>query len=244
MTILSFQKSMETETLKHNKKYKDQQKIEKQTKKNAEMLHKRLVSERLKYDKLKEAQYAKIDFKYDKKLQWRLNKINKQYDRRRIDNKKKILGKEIKPKKISEKKMKDKALAEIQLYAKLSRAFIDEFGNIMIYVMDKCKFIFLVIDGKIDRYINWGHVRWQKNYPHMAFEIDNIWAITSFSNKQQGDQIAQWKDNLPIDIQTKLSCMSIDDSAKNKLRDHMFYQNVIDKYKALNANEKQRLWIK
>ena len=78
----------------------------------------------------------------------------------------------------------------------------------------------------------------------MAFEINNIWPISSWGNKMQGDQIAQWKENLHPSIQDELWEMSQNKEAKNQLRDHKFYQEIIDKYKTLNQIEEKRLGIK
>jgi len=77
--------------LETNQKYKEKEKIEKLASKLQEKLNKRAISERSKYDKLREASIAKINLKYDKKLDKRLKKIASEYDRKRIDTKKKIL---------------------------------------------------------------------------------------------------------------------------------------------------------
>ena len=108
-----------------NKKFKDQQKIEKAKKKLEDKLQKRIKSEKLKYDALKANKVDYINYHYDRKLELRLKKIAREYERKRIDTKKVILGKEVKKKMPSNPKMKSKALSEIQKYAKLSRAYLD-----------------------------------------------------------------------------------------------------------------------
>lgn len=223
-------------TIDQNKAYKLKQKIEKSVLTNTEKYHKRCIAERMKYERLKELQVSKITIRYDKKLEKRLSKIGKIYDRSRINKKKKILGKEIKIKLPSLGKMKEKALTVIQLYAKLNRAVLLTTG-IRIYLYDKQIRVYL------DKNVNWGHVYGQRNYPNMAFEVDNIRPISSWSNKQQWDQIAQWKENLPKDIQNKLWNFSKNLEAKNKLRDHKFYQWIIDKYVPLVLEEQKRLGI-
>lgn len=222
--------------IKANQIYKRKAKLEKIASDLQVKLNKRCASERLKYDKLKEIQIANINIRYDKKLEKRLSKIAREYDNRKSEKRFKVYWKVIKTKLPTLSKMKNKALSEIQLYAKLIRAWT-EMWLPTVYLVDK------KAATHISQSVNWWHVYGQRNYPHMAFEIDNIRPISWFSNKMQGDQIAQWKVNLPEDIQDKLQAMSDNKSAKNELRNHTFYQNIIDKYKKLNEIEQKRLWI-
>lgn len=133
-------------------------------------------------------------------------------------------------------KVKTKALAEIQKYAKLSRAFRTD-KWIMIVVYDTMNQV------PLDWNVNGGHVYSQKNYPQLAFEEQNIWPITKRWNKKQLDTTAEWKKNLPLNTQNYLEERSKDKSGKNELRDRAFYEEIIAKYKKLNENELLRLNI-
>lgn len=221
-------------TIDQNKKYKEKQRIEKSKKKLEEKLQKRLESEKLKYDALKANNIAKITSRYDKKLELRLKKIAREYDRKRINEKKKIQGKEVKKK--EPKNMKSKALAEIQKYAKLSRAYLD-WDKIMIYLYDK------KITVELDKKVNWWHCYPQRNYPQLAFEVNNIRPISARWNKTQADNIAFWKINLPRAVEITLDEIAKKKILKNQIMDHRFYQDIIDKYKKLNAVEKERLGL-
>jgi len=225
-------------TLEINQKFKEKQKIEKAADKLSKKMQKRSISIKKQYEELRAKQIAKINFKYDKKLGKRLNKLVSEYDKKRIREKKKILGKEAKAVMPTKKKMKDKALEEIQRYAKLSRAGITS-DWVFINIWDKSTPAIV----ELTKHVNWWHVYGQKNFPHMAFEIDNIRPISWFSNKMQGDQIAQWKVNLPMDIQNRLEILAADKESKNQIRDHKFFQDIIDKYKALNEIEYKRLGL-
>lgn len=221
-------------SLDQNKKFKIKAKIDKQASDLQIKLNKRCIAERLKYDKLIESQVAKIQNRYELKLQKRLKKISSQYDRSRIDKKKKILGKEVKKKLPTTNKMKKDALTEIQKYAKLSKAIWSTEWP-MIYLVDKCKRVPLTSK------VNGWHVYPQSNYRNMMFLENNIRPISNWWNKQQADNIAEWRFNLPKEIQIELEQLSKDKWEKRKLMDHNDYQMVIDKYKQLNEIEKKRL---
>jgi len=227
---------MAANPIDQNKKFKDQKKIQKTASDLEKKLQKRLESEKLKYDKLKEQSASKIFKRYDKKLERRLSKITNEYNRKRIDTKKKILGKEVKKKLPSISKMKSKALASIQKYAKLSRSVYSKKWP-MVFILDKQMRVLL------DKNVNWWHVYPQSNFRNMMFVENNIWPISNWWNKVQADNIAEWRFNLPKWIQKWLEKLSNEKWEKWKLMGHNDYQKIIDKYDSLNNIEMQRLWM-
>ena len=112
----------QNKTIEIQKKHKDQKNIEKEAAKIKKKMEQRLFNEKLKYDKLIAHQERLIREKYQKKLDRRLNKIKNSYERKRIDTKKKILGKEVKKKKQPIGKLKLNAYVIYQYYRKLSLA--------------------------------------------------------------------------------------------------------------------------
>jgi len=158
---------MKLKSLEINKSYK----IQKAQEKLRQKMSKRLLSEKLKYDKLKNKQFQKIKAKYDKKLEKRLKKIASQYNRKRIDTKKKIMGKFIKPKLPDLSKVKNKAFKIFQERSKLRWVKLEN-GRMIIWLWDKE--IFVPYDSNVQA----GHCRPQKNYSQLAFDPQNVRPIS------------------------------------------------------------------
>lgn len=228
--------------MKYNpQKLIEKQKIEKEASKLQEKLNKRALSIREQYDSLKEKAIAKIHSRYDKKLEKRLKKISSQYDKMRINKKKKIKGIEVK--KVDKTNWKEKANHEVQLYAKLSRAYILDW-DIVILLVDKQKLVKLFKDnGMMDWTIQGWHVYGKKNFPHMIYLVNNIYPITSWTNKMQGDQIAQRKTKLGKWMEEELQRISENDQAKNDLRDTNFFMEKYNFFMEKNLKECKRLGL-
>jgi len=140
------------------------------------------------------------------------------------------------PKDKTKSKDKAKALKEIQKYSKLVRAKKTD-KWIMVFVIDKQKRV------PLDKKVNWWHCYPQSNFAQLAFDIDNIRPITSRWNKQQLDNIWEWKKYLPKEIQEKLEKKSKNKWLKWSMRDKNFYLQIIKTYKELNSKEEKRLGI-
>jgi len=153
-----------------------------------------------------------------KKDRWLNEKIRKELGR-----------KPLKQKMPSMDKIKNKAHSAVQKYAKLSRA--DKDGYIItVDTMEKLK--------RNDKSVQAGHHRPKKNYPHMAFVVDNIYPIKKWTNKRQADMIGyERKDNLMAligeNVYQLLENRANDKVLKNTLRDHNYYQQMYDKYNTL-----------
>ena len=55
--------------------------------------------------------------------------------------------------------------------------------------------------------------------------------------------MALWKRNIPRAIEITLDGIAKKKVLKNQIMDHRFYQEIIDKYKILNAIEEERLGL-
>lgn len=88
-----------------------------------------------------------------------------------------------------------------------------------------------------------GHIYPKGNFPHLAFNLDNIRPISSYGNKKQLDSIADWIDKVPLPdfVKDTLKEQSTNQLAKNQIRDTQFYTEVYEKYRKLNEEEKLRL---
>mgnify|MGYP007049864496 CR=1 FL=1 len=220
-------------SIEQNKKYKLEKKIEKLKKDYEKKLKKTQLSLEQKRQEHLQKMSSAINTKYDKKLA----RIKKKQQEQLEKKKREILGKK-KLKKHTKTKSKDKAkaLKEIQKYSKLVRAKKTD-KWIMVFVIDKQKRV------PLDKKVNWWHCYPQSNFAQLAFDIDNIRPITSRWNKQQLDNIWEWKKYLPKEIQEKLEKKSKNKWLKWSMRDKNFYLQIIKTYKELNSKEEKRLGI-
>lgn len=134
-------------------------------------------------------------------------------------------------------KIKNKALKEVQLYAKLKRTQRDDDGSLVIFLVDQKTWV--PFSGGVHA----GHCYPQKNFPHLAFDLYNIWPISQEMNSLQADRVGEWKSNLPVEHQSYLQSKSVDSFAKNCLRNHMYYHSQYEMYSLLNEQEYARLKI-
>lgn len=223
--------------MKHNpQKEIEKQKIQKQQLKLEKQLLKRIETTKKLYQKNFENKLNKIKEQNEKKLQRRLNQINKQYNQRKINKKKEIKWQKIVKKSVKEKSWKKKAFEAIQYLSKIARADWD----------------WLVLQRDTMKVVHWAECQWwhifpKKNYPHMAFLLDNIWPISQWWNYKQLDNIwyERWFNTwIGMKRLAELEEMSKDKLAKNRIItefDYMwYYQKAVD---MINIEEK-RLWIK
>ena len=132
--------------------------------------------------------------------------------------------------------LKKKALAAIQKYAKLSRAVWSTKWP-MVYLIDQEKWV------KLSKNVHGWHVYSKWRFSQMMFFENNIRPISNRWNKQQLDTTAEWRTNLPLEIQLELEAMSKNKLNKHIIHDSSFYQEIINKYDALNEIEENRLQI-
>lgn len=218
----------------------EQIKIEKEASKLEQKLIARKEQLKRYYVALADKRKAQIDNYYNKKLDKMTKKISSQYNRKRIDKKKLILWKPIKPKAEKIGKWKSKALAEAQLYSKLSRAFF--IGKELVIRLADKQIVVNLLDkeGNIRSDIQGWHCYPQKNYSQLAFDIKNIRPISMWTNRRQADTIGEWKRNLPLEIQIYLEEKS---QEPKPLRDGIWYREQYEKYKTLNDNILQAYWL-
>ena len=218
--------------LKAKNKYKTQKAKDKLELK----LSKKKESVKRQYDKLRTTAIAKVSESYDKKLVKRLRHEEIQYEKRRIIEKKKIMGKKTSKDIRTPAKRKQKALKEIQKYSKLSRAvYSTEWPKV--FLTDKLVWV------KLTSTVNGWHVYSQKNYPQLAFDERNIRPISSQENRRQGDTTAERKVNIPREDREYIEERSKDKSMKRKTYTHNDYVTIYEKYKAKNLAECSRLGI-
>lgn len=218
----------------------EQIKIEKMASKLEQKLIERKEKLRRYYEALAIKRKAEIENYYNKKLEKRTKKIVSEYNRKRIDKKKLILGKPIKEKVEKKSKEKSKALKEIQLYSKLSRIEIRDWV-LMVWLADKNIYTDLLdVEWNIRSDIQWWHCYPQKNYPQLAFDINNIRPISILTNRRQKDTIGEWKKNLPTETQIHLEKKS---QEIKQLRDCVWYREQYERYKTLNDNLLNAYWL-
>jgi len=207
-------------------KYKNDKKIAKEIAKKEKQLESRKLSFQKRQQELIENYKVGLSAKFERKL--RSIELRKQRELGSFIRK--SLGrKPLKQKMPSMDKIKNKAHSAVQKYAKLSRA--DKDGYIItVDTMERLK--------RNDKSVQAGHHRPKKNYPHMAFVVDNIYPIKKWTNKRQADMIGyERKDNLMAligaDVYQLLENRANDKVLKNTLRDHNYYQQMYDKYNTL-----------
>lgn len=201
---------------------------------NQKMNQKRLVLDR-KYAKMLGLRKEKLENKKARELERAEKRLKKlmEIELHNLTNKRQKKIPEDKTIKICKKN----ALAEIQRYAKLSRAVWSTEWP-MIFLVDKMKRV------PLDKNVHGWHCYPQSNYAGLAFCVDNIRPISWMWNKKQLDMVGLWVNNLPKDIQEELEIRSQDKTEKRSMRDRKFYQEIIEKYQELNRIEEIRLWIK
>lgn len=91
------------------------------------------------------------------------------------------------------------------------------------------------------------HYYWKKNHPNLVFEPLNVRPITQNTNWQQLDQ--EWLYRKPELIKTIWIDMFGHLEALSKIKDNIirdinYYKPIYEKYKELEKQEKQRLWVK
>lgn len=161
----------------------------------------------------------------------KLSKFVRKKDRRLNQKIRTELGKKpLKQKMPSITKIRNKAHSAVQKYAKLSKMDADGYV-ITVDTKERLK--------RNDPKVQAGHHRPKQKYPHMAFDIDNIYPITAWNNKRQGDMIGyERKDNLIALIgQAKydmLESKANNKSLKNQVRQHQYYQTMYETYNNLN----------
>lgn len=154
-----------------------------------------------------------------KKDRWLNEKIRKSLGR-----------KPLKQKMPSVAKIKNKAHSAVQKYAKLSK-------------MDAEGYVTLMDTGervkRNDPKVNAGHLYGKKNYPHLAFCLDNIRPISRRTNKKQGDMYwYEWEKAVEAKIWSE-AWLDLYMKAENKqkkalVRDHNYYQGMYETYNAWN----------
>ena len=217
------------DSLEKYREYKDNKKIQNIISKKKEELEKRKVSlEEKKQENIK--LYAeKQSIKYEKLLR----KIEKNKLRELDKQVRKVAGKKpLKKKMPSEAKRKEKAYQQFQKFCKLIR--MDKYGYVVLadtwekVFWNKCQ---------------WWHYYSKRNYPQLAFELDNVHPITWITNRLQWDNTwVRWKDwiikVIGINRYNDLEDISLDKWAKFECakRDWSFYDAIYTKYKKLNEN--------
>ena len=156
-------------------KYKNDKKIAKEIAKKERQLESRKLSFQKRQQELIENYKVGLSAKFERKL--RSIELRKQ--RELVSFIRKSLGrKPLKQKMPSVAKIKNKAHSAVQKYAKLSK-------------MDAEGYVTLMDTGervkRNDPKVNAGHLYGKKNYPHLAFCLDNIRPISRRTNKKQGD---------------------------------------------------------
>lgn len=163
--------------------------------------------------------------------QKKLSKYVRKKDRWLNEKIRKELGrKPLKQKMPSVDKIKNKAHSAVQKYAKLSK-------------MDAEWYVTLMDTGervkRNDPKVNAGHLYGKKNYPHIAFDLDNIRPISRWTNKKQGDMYwYEWADNVERHIWPErwldLTMKAENKQKKALVRDHNYYQGMYETYNAWN----------
>lgn len=208
-------------------RYRSDKKLAKLIAKSEKDIEKRRTS--LEQKKIERIQSAKdrATTVADRKLM----KYVRKKDRRLNEKIRKELGrKPLKQKMPSMAKIKNKAHSAVQKYAKLSKA--DKDGYVLtVDTKERLK--------RNDPKVQAGHHRPKQKYQHMAFDIDNIYPITAWNNKRQGDMIGyERKDNLIAligqDLYDRLESKANNKSLKNQVRQHQYYQTMYDMYNNLN----------
>ena len=167
-------------------------------------------------------------------MQRRINKVTKEIKEKQTDAIREIRGQE-KKERIPDN-IKTKAINEFQKRSKLVRA--DSEGTVLL--ADKL----LRVHWKES--VAW-HYFPKQNFPHMIFDIDNLWPITSWTNYNQLDAEGTiWKRQLIIVIwQERFDSLEQKANAKEGkgvIMGDREYQRIYDHYKAENAVHKKRLW--
>lgn len=206
-------------------------------KRNQKMNQKRLVLDR-KYAKMLGLRKEKLEYKKAREIEKFETKSKKSMDRELHNLTHKRQRKEPEDKTVG--KRKAKALAEAQLYSKLSRAFFIG-KELVIRLADKQTVVNLLDkEGNIRSDIQGWHCYPQKNYSQLAFDIKNIRPITKWTNWRQADTIGERKKNLPLETQIYLEEKS---QEPKPLRDGIWYREQYEKYKTLNDNILSAYWL-
>jgi hypothetical protein len=222
------------DSLQKYEKYKNDKKLAKiiaKTEKDIEK-HRLSLSEKAMQriqsakDRAKSIQDKKLSKYVRKKDRWLNQKIRSELGRKPLKQKMPDLG-----------KIKNKAHSAVQKYAKLSKA--DKDGYVLtVDTKERLK--------RNDPKVQAGHHRPKQKYPHMAFDIDNIYPITAWNNKRQGDMIGyERKDNLIAligqDLYDRLESKANNKSLKNQVRQHQYYQTMYETYNNLNLQLLEKL---
>ena len=123
-------------------------------------------------------------------------------------------------------KIKNKAHSAVQKYAKLSKMDADGYVTLM-DTGERVK--------RNDPKVNAGHLYGKKNYPHLAFCLDNIRPISRWTNKKQGDMYwYEWADNVEAKIGAEkfyiMQKIADDKIHKFIIYDHAYYQKQYEYY--------------
>ena len=208
-------------------KYKNDKKIAKEIAKKERQLESRKLSFQKRQQELIENYKVGLSAKFERKL--RSIELRKQ--RELVSFIRKSLGrKPLKQKMPSVAKIKNKAHSAVQKYAKLSK-------------MDAEGYVTLMDTGervkRNDPKVNAGHLYGKKNYPHLAFCLDNIRPISRRTNKKQGDMYwYEWEKAVEAKIWSE-AWLDLYMKAENKqkkalVRDHNYYQGMYETYNAWN----------
>lgn len=214
------------DSLSKYNKYKEDKRLAKLINKTHSDIEKRRTS--LEQKRLERIQSAKD--RATTIAQKKLSKYVRKKDRWLNEKIRKELGrKPLKQKMPSVEKIKNKAHSAVQKYAKLSK-------------MDAEWYVTLMDTGervkRNDPVVNAGHLYWKKNYPHLAFDLDNIRPIKKRTNKKQGDMYwYEWADNVENHIWPErwlaLYMKAENKQSKNLIRDHAYYQKQYEYYNGL-----------
>lgn len=198
---------------------------------NTKIYQKKLVLDR-KYSKMISNRKEKLDARKEREMSRFESKMKKAMDIELHNLTHKRKRSELVDRTVA--KIKAKALALAQRYAKLKRA-IKTPNWIMVLCMDTMQW------NLLDSNVHGWHVYPQSNYSWMRFDIDNIRPITGNGNWKQLDTKAEWRINLPKDIQCKLSDLSKE--KKVQIYNRNFYEDQIEYFKPLVKKEEKRLWL-
>ena len=217
------------DSLKQFEKYKLDKKLEKE-------MAKRIKAKEDYYEALKQKKLELISQSYERKKEKKINKLKKNILFKYKNEIKKLQGKELKQKLPDLTKIKNEAFKEFQEWTKLIKCQLSKW-KVIIYLQDKLCWV------ELSWLVNAGHIYPKQKYPHMAFDLRNVYPISSGTNYSQWDTIGEWIVNLPDRDQRYLKQLAEDKWKKNQLRKHDYYQAIVQKYKPLNLELRRKLWL-
>ena len=213
------------DSIETNKKWILQKKIEKIEKDKQKKIEKhKVVLEQKKALALEKLQ-SDISLSYQKKLA----KFQKQQQKQAKDKIKVLKWKTVVKKDHSLARYKKMAEAEFQKYARLLRADLD--GYVTCMDTGERRLWNKKVDG-------W-HYYAKSTYPQLAFNIMNVYPITKYWNKKQGQ--STWIDRViqpDALILSWLKDIAENKLLKNQLRDKEYYKNIYLEYKEINKTFK------